>query len=108
MTLHAAKGLEFPVVFIAGCEDGFLPYQRQPEVPPDDPDEEGRLLYVGMTRARHLLFLSRARKRRLYGKVRARQPSPFLETIDAHLLSPWNQKAPQTAPPKQRQLGLFD
>jgi uncharacterized protein (TIGR00375 family) len=112
MTLHAAKGLEFPVVFIAGCEEGFLPHQplsaedlasAGPEM-----DEERRLLYVGMTRARHLLFLSRARKRRLYGKIQARTPSPFLTAIDEELLMPWDLGRPKKAPPKQQQLGLFD
>jgi superfamily I DNA/RNA helicase len=115
MTLHAAKGLEFPVVFIAGCENGFLPHQRPPteagqeavsEAASDG--EERRLLYVGMTRARNLLILSRARKRRIHGKVQAREPSPFLADIDENWLTPWDGKTPKQAPPRQKQLGLFD
>jgi uncharacterized protein (TIGR00375 family) len=112
MTLHAAKGLEFPVVFIAGCEEGFLPHEpmsvEDVALAAAEMDEERRLLYVGMTRARHLLFLSRARKRRLYGKNQAREPSPFLTAIDEDLLIPWDQRRPKKAAPKQQQLGLFD
>ncbi|MEJ2640496.1 MAG: UvrD-helicase domain-containing protein, partial [Desulfosarcinaceae bacterium] len=108
MTLHAAKGLEFPVVFIAGCENGFLPYLRNPGKETADIDEERRLLYVGMTRARYQLFLSCAQKRRIYGKVQARDPSPFLAAIEKDLLAPWEQQAPKKAPPRQRQLGLFE
>jgi superfamily I DNA/RNA helicase len=115
LTLHAAKGLEFPVVFIAGCEDGFLPFRRHLEAATSetslealDLNEEGRLLYVGMTRARQLLFLSRAQKRRIYGKMQVREPSPFLAAIDKDLLTVWDQKTPKKAPPRQLQLGLFD
>ncbi len=115
LTLHAAKGLEFPVVFIAGCEDGFLPFRRNlaaaaSEISLEgvDLNEEGRLLYVGMTRARQQLFLSRAQKRRIHGKMQVREPSPLLAAIDEELLTPWDQKAPQKTPPKHRQLDLFD
>jgi superfamily I DNA/RNA helicase len=79
MTLHAAKGLEFPVVFIAGCEDGILPYTRPGEEP--DEEEERRLLYVGMTRAKHALYLTSARKRMLHGRAGQEKASPFLIEI---------------------------
>lgn len=75
-TLHASKGLEFPVVFIVGCEADLLPlgFGRRPS----DPEEERRLFYVGMTRARRLLYLVRARSRLLFGRRRDTAPSPFL------------------------------
>ncbi len=85
LTLHAAKGLEFPVVFIVGCEDGLLPLSWG-EVGPEDPDEERRLFYVGVTRARTKLYLCRARKRRWRGKVRDMAPSPYLAGIEERLL----------------------
>ncbi|GAB6063277.1 UvrD-helicase domain-containing protein [Deferrisoma palaeochoriense] len=79
LTLHAAKGLEFPVVFVAGCEDGLLPYRAPGRE--GDREEERRLLYVGMTRAREVLVLTRARERRLYGERRRPGESPFLEGV---------------------------
>ena len=83
LTLHAAKGLEFPVVFIAACEDGFLPYVKPGEEP--DLDEERRLLYVGMTRSQRVLYLTSARRRMLFGKSDERRPSPFLIEIESGL-----------------------
>jgi DNA helicase-2/ATP-dependent DNA helicase PcrA len=64
LTLHASKGLEFPLVFIAGCEDGLLPL-RLPRLPPADLEEERRLLYVGMTRAQQRPILTAAQCRTL-------------------------------------------
>ena len=85
LTLHAAKGLEFPVVFIAGCEDGLLPLTwGKPD--PADLDEERRLFYVGVTRARTKLLLTRAKRRLVRGKVRERTPSPYLADIEERLL----------------------
>ena len=86
MTIHAAKGLEFPVVFLPGLEDGILPlhWGNPRDV---DMEEERRLLYVGMTRARDLLFLSHARKRLWRGTARAMPPSPFLADIERALLT---------------------
>jgi DNA helicase-2/ATP-dependent DNA helicase PcrA len=78
-TLHAAKGLEFPVVFIAGCEDLLLPCHVG--VQETDLEEERRLFYVGMTRACRLLYLTRARSRFLYGERKSSPPSRFLEDI---------------------------
>jgi DNA helicase-2/ATP-dependent DNA helicase PcrA len=85
LTLHAAKGLEFPVVFILGCEQGILPLVW-PGSEPDAVEEERRLFYVGMTRSKQNLFLCRARKRRWQGKVRQSEPSPFLRDIQEGLL----------------------
>ena len=85
MTLHCAKGLEFPVVFIVGVEEGLLPhYRRGEEI--EDMEEERRLFYVGITRARETLFLSRAEKRSTFGLSRANLPSRFLDDIPAELI----------------------
>ena len=85
LTLHAAKGLEFPVVFIVGCDDGLLPLRswRGAEV---DYAEERRLLFVGMTRATTRLTLLTAAKRTLRGEVTECTPSPFLASVDPALL----------------------
>ncbi len=85
LTLHAAKGLEFPVVFIVGCDDGLLPLRswRGAEV---DYAEERRLLFVGMTRATTRLTLFTAASRVLRGERRECSPSPFLASVDQSLL----------------------
>lgn len=83
MTLHAAKGLEFPCVFICGCEDGLLPLHIFDMS--SDPEEERRLLYVGMTRAKQRLYLTYAKKRMLYGKVFHNPPTLFLGDIEESL-----------------------
>ncbi|KPK59011.1 MAG: hypothetical protein AMK73_08890 [Planctomycetes bacterium SM23_32] len=88
MTLHSAKGLEFDAVFIVGVERGMLPHQRAMQEHVHDTDraaleEERRLFYVGMTRARHRLFISHARKRTLRGRQEQAEPSPFLEELPA-------------------------
>jgi DNA helicase II / ATP-dependent DNA helicase PcrA len=105
MTLHAAKGLEFPVVFIAGCEDNVLPLHR-PGNSVVDIDEERRLFYVGLTRARQELFLTWSRKRTLYGQTRQQHLSPFVADIEESLKS---HRASQAKPqkPSQEQLSLF-
>ncbi len=76
-TLHAAKGLEFDVVFLVGMEDGLLPLRREGNGETDE-EEERRLAYVGMTRARRRLFLTLARVRRVNGQLLSGRPSPFL------------------------------
>jgi DNA helicase-2/ATP-dependent DNA helicase PcrA len=80
MTLHAAKGLEFPVVFIVGCEEGLIPYVREGR--DTDVDEERRLFYVGMTRAQERLCLRSARKRLMYGVTVENPPSRFVGDIE--------------------------
>lgn len=86
MTLHNAKGLEFPVVFLAGCEEGLFPHSRS--VFENDIEEERRLCYVGLTRAKKRLYLSYSRRRRFYGRDsnESNQPSRFLQEIPAHLV----------------------
>jgi DNA helicase-2/ATP-dependent DNA helicase PcrA len=85
MTLHCAKGLEFPVVFIVGIEEGLLPhYRRGEEI--EDMEEERRLFYVGMTRAKQRLFLSRAEERSTFGVGRANLPSRFLDELPMGLM----------------------
>ncbi|MBU4258876.1 MAG: UvrD-helicase domain-containing protein [Proteobacteria bacterium] len=85
MTMHTAKGLEFPVVFIAGCEDGFIPMRKHGHEEPDI-NEERRLFYVAMTRARERLYFTYAKKRRIYGKMVAREVSPFINDIEKSLI----------------------
>ncbi len=85
MTLHCAKGLEFPVVFIVGVEEGLLPhYRRGEEI--EDMEEERRLFYVGITRSKEKLFLSRAERRSTFGVGRANLPSRFLEDLPIELI----------------------
>jgi DNA helicase-2/ATP-dependent DNA helicase PcrA len=85
MTLHSAKGLEFPVVFIAGMEDGLFPHSRSRE-DGEELEEERRLCYVGMTRARTRLVLTGAARRRVFGEYQTSEPSRFLEEIPAELV----------------------
>jgi DNA helicase-2/ATP-dependent DNA helicase PcrA len=105
ITLHAAKGLEFAAVFIVGLEDGILPltWGARDEAAIA---EERRLFYVGMTRAKDRLILSRAKQRLWRGKVRALAPSPFLADIEAELLR-HQQASPTRRRPEDRQLNLF-
>jgi DNA helicase-2/ATP-dependent DNA helicase PcrA len=84
LTLHAAKGLEFPVVFIVGLEEGMLPHQRALD-DPEQMDEERRLIYVGLTRAKDMLFLTWAFRRLAYGDSMKAMPSRFLAEIPPHL-----------------------
>ncbi len=87
LTLHAAKGLEFPVVFIIGMDDGLLPHNRALD-DPEEMAEERRLFYVGLTRAKYRLFLVRAEQRSLYGSYQESIPSRFLQDIPAELIKP--------------------
>ncbi len=82
MTLHSAKGLEYKVVFLVGMEEGILPHSNSQE-DNDDLEEERRLCYVGMTRAREMLFCTHAYERRIHGRFREQSPSPFLTEIPA-------------------------
>ena len=107
MTLHAAKGLEFPVVFIVGCEEDLLPYHRAGE--PVDVAEERRLFYVGMTRARQQLILTRAQSRFLFGQSLQNEPSRFVAEIEASLkeIKEATRRKPSTPKAEDLQLKLF-
>lgn len=85
MTLHAAKGLEFPIVFLIGMEEGVFPLSRAAE-DQDELEEERRLAYVGITRAEQLLFVTNANARTLFGKTSYNRPSRFIREIDDELL----------------------
>ena len=85
MTLHAAKGLEFPLVFMVGMEERLFPHVRSLE-DPEQMEEERRLCYVGMTRARQRLFLTNARRRRIFGQEQYNPPSRFMADIPRELL----------------------
>jgi DNA helicase-2/ATP-dependent DNA helicase PcrA len=108
LTMHAAKGLEFEVVFVAGCEDGLLPLRlpgpRGGLMPRADQAEERRLLFVAMTRARSRLLLSYAAARTRHGTEAAAGPSPFLRSVGPDLLDPATARPRRTA---QRQLRLL-
>ncbi|MFD5202072.1 DNA helicase PcrA [Streptomyces sp. NPDC058375] len=96
MTLHTAKGLEFPVVFLTGLEDGVFPHMRALGQT-KELEEERRLAYVGITRARERLYLTRAAMRSAWGQPSYNPPSRFLEEIpEAHL--DWKRKGPMAAP----------
>ncbi len=86
MTIHASKGLEFPVVFIAGAEDGLIPHARSLEEGDGNVEEERRLFYVAITRARDKLFITSCQRRRKMQSVVECAPSPFLAEIPAHLV----------------------
>lgn len=103
LTLHASKGLEFPVVFLAGCEDGLLPLRWGPEEDPEEVAEERRLFFVGMTRARQRLFLTHARKRFWRGQVRPQTISPFVAAIQQELLEC---SRTRPAPPRKKPAGI--
>lgn len=96
MTLHCAKGLEFPMVFIIGVEEGILPhYRRGEEI--EDLEEERRLFYVGITRAKEKLFLSRTETRYTFGTTRSNRPSRFLEEIPSELVEEEERRKPSEA-----------
>jgi DNA helicase-2/ATP-dependent DNA helicase PcrA len=101
MTVHAAKGLEFDAVFVVGLEQGLFPSIRNDES--RDPEEERRLFYVALTRARKHLFLAYARERSKYGARESALPSEFLSDIDPRLLVDAD-----GGEPRQRKRGLLD
>ena len=108
MSLHASKGLEFPVVFIIGCEEKIIPYQREGES--FDLEEERRLFYVGMTRAQEKLILTHAKKRFLFGQSSNNPPSRFLDDIENALKEIQKRTGQKIRKEKkeQAQLNLFD
>jgi DNA helicase-2/ATP-dependent DNA helicase PcrA len=85
MTLHTSKGLEYPIVFIAGMEEGLFPHSRSADLD-EDVEEERRLCYVGMTRARKLLYLTNTLSRELYGLRQESRASRFLREVDSALI----------------------
>ena len=93
LTLHAAKGLEFPVVFIAGCEEGVFPHLRA--LDEGSLEEERRLFYVGITRAMRQLYLTYARRRAVFGAQTFGMPSRFLDEIPAELTQREDLPAPR-------------
>ena len=86
MTIHSAKGLEFDLVFLAGVEDQIIPHARSLDENPDNVEEERRLFYVAITRAKEKLFMTACRTRRIMREVQETGPSPFLEEIPAELV----------------------
>ena len=106
LTLHAAKGLEFPVVFLVGCEDGLLPLRWPGSTPSDDEiAEERRLFFVGLTRAQDRLYVTHAARRFRHGSEHEQSPSRFLDAIDSGLFERLGDTVP--ARPKDRQLRLL-
>lgn len=86
MTLHSAKGLEFPLVFIAGMEEGLFPHARSLEENPEALEEERRLCYVGITRAEQELYLTLAESRRIFGQEKITRPSSFIKELPTEVL----------------------
>ncbi len=103
LSLHAAKGLEFPIVFVVGCDHGVLPWEGVPS------DEEQRLFYVGLTRAGSRLYLSTSGRKFLFGRRLSGGPSPFLSAIPPGLLASKNSKVSKKSkrPKRPRQKRLF-
>ena len=106
MTLHASKGLEFNSVFIAGCEENLIPYSLF-EKQHSDPEEERRLLYVGMTRAKNYLFLTHAQRRFLMGMEYSQKRSHFLDEIEKELVETEIPQMKIREKKDQEQLKLF-
>jgi len=101
ITLHQAKGLEFPAVFIVGLEEGILPHRKSFD-DPEEMEEERRLCYVGITRAKKRLYLLRSYRRSLFGGSTANPPSRFLQDISPQLMSPrglWEESPTPVASP---------
>ncbi len=103
LTLHASKGLEFPVVFIPGCEENIIPHRIPGQKP--NLDEERRLLYVGMTRAKQQLYLSHCKKRLIFGHTQEQTASRFLASISNSLLEHGKQERKKGI--KSNQMDLF-
>lgn len=95
ITLHAAKGLEFPVVFLTGLEESIFPHSRALE-DPAQMEEERRLAYVGITRARKLLYLVSAERRQLYGNWHSNEPSRFVEDVPLELVEVMGGRSPRS------------
>lgn len=108
LTMHAAKGLEFRVVFLVGCEDGLTPLRFGQELSPEDAAEERRLFFVAITRAKELLYMTRAERRLRHGQVRDTELSPFVRAIASALKRPIAvRRGGKRKETRRRQLGLF-
>ena len=101
ITLHQAKGLEYPVVFLVGMEEGLLPHRRSID-DPDQMEEERRLCYVGMTRAKQRLYLLRAFRRNMMGSSNVNPPSRFLEAIPKGLTANFLKDSQGLSDPRRR------
>lgn len=101
MTIHASKGLEFPVVFITGCENGLIPYHYKDTI--TNEEEERRLFYVGMTRASELLYLTNCTTRKQFG-IQHNEPSPYLADIQDNLMTTCNQPKRKKQKKQEEQL----
>jgi len=106
MTIHASKGLEFPVVFVSGCENGLIPFIPK-ENKYNDINEERRLFYVAMTRAKQELYLSHAKKRRVHGKIEIQTISPFVTDVEQNLKQINQNSGHKSERKRQTQLALF-
>jgi len=106
MSMHASKGLEFPIVFIAGCDHQRVPHCRG-KSSPENLEEERRLFYVAVTRAQKKVFFSYASKGRLFGRPHEFELSPFVKNIEKNLLAEYSEKKPVQPKPKQKQMQLF-
>jgi ATP-dependent DNA helicase UvrD/PcrA len=109
LTLHASKGLEFPVVFIVGCEDALLPLRgfgkpADPQIAAEAVNEERRLFFVGLTRAQQRLFVSHSRRRVWRGAERDMSPSRFFDPIDPRLFEQRGDAVPRKARDHQLRL----
>jgi superfamily I DNA/RNA helicase len=105
MTMHMAKGLEFSVVYLTGAEEGIIPYTLKDEG--IDIEEERRLFYVGMTRAKDELFIMHARKRFLYGQRLNPSPSPFISEVPEEYVDKKNVPDRTVKRKEDHQMGLF-
>jgi DNA helicase-2/ATP-dependent DNA helicase PcrA len=99
MTLHSAKGLEYPVVFITAMEEGMFPHSKKAD---EDIEEERRLCYVGMTRAMEKLYITHARRRRVFGDFQTNDRSRFVDEIPAELLHEIGNQAQKWETARQR------
>jgi DNA helicase-2/ATP-dependent DNA helicase PcrA len=111
MTLHTSKGLEYPIVFIAGMEEGLFPHSRSADID-EEIEEERRLCYVGMTRARQLLYLTNTLSREIYGVRQESRPSRFMREVDPTLIrriAPQRQTSPiRPLSPREPYVDLSD
>jgi superfamily I DNA/RNA helicase len=108
LTVHAAKGLEWPVVFLVGCEDGLLPLRLPGSAASEEEvAEERRLFFVGVTRAQRRLYLSHCLRRSRHGAELQPRRTPFLDPVDPGLLERIGEPAAVPAAPRHRQLRLL-